>query len=65
MQQLREHPQYRTIPVIVQTAMAMKGDRETCLAAGVNDYISKPIDLPLLASLVAKYSQAPTSVDGE
>ncbi|MEH1799182.1 hybrid histidine kinase/response regulator HrmK [Nostoc sp.] len=65
VQQLREHPQYRTIPVIVQTAMAMKGDRETCLAAGVNDYISKPIDLPLLASLVAKYSQAPTSVDGE
>ncbi|MEH2153603.1 hybrid histidine kinase/response regulator HrmK [Nostoc sp.] len=65
VQQLREDPQYRTIPVIVQTAMAMKGDRETCLAAGVNDYISKPIDLPLLASLVAKYSQAPTSVDGE
>ncbi|MEH2183522.1 hybrid histidine kinase/response regulator HrmK [Nostoc sp.] len=65
VQQLREHGQYRAIPVIVQTAMAMKGDRETCLAAGVNDYISKPIDLPLLASLVAKYSQAPTLVDGE
>ncbi|MEH2171580.1 hybrid histidine kinase/response regulator HrmK [Nostoc sp.] len=59
VQQLREHQQYRTIPVIVQTAMAMKGDRETCLAAGVNDYISKPIDLPLLASLVAKYSKPP------
>ncbi|MEH2166066.1 MAG: hybrid histidine kinase/response regulator HrmK [Nostoc sp.] len=65
VQQLREHGQYKTIPVIVQTAMAMKGDREICLAAGVNDYISKPIDLPLLASLVAKYSQAPTLVDGE
>ncbi|MCC5599708.1 hybrid histidine kinase/response regulator HrmK [Nostoc favosum] len=59
VQQLRENRQYQTIPVIVQTAMAMKGDRETCLAAGVNDYISKPIDLPLLASLVAKYSKAP------
>jgi signal transduction histidine kinase/ActR/RegA family two-component response regulator len=65
VQQLREHQQYRMIPVIVQTAMAMKGDREICLAAGVNDYISKPIDLPLLASLVAKYSKAPTSFDGE
>ncbi|MBE8967816.1 response regulator [Nostocales cyanobacterium LEGE 12452] len=65
VQQLRENQQYGKIPVIVQTAMAMKGDRETCLAAGVNDYISKPIDLPLLASLVAKYSQAPTLVDEE
>ncbi|MEH2199247.1 hybrid histidine kinase/response regulator HrmK [Nostoc sp.] len=59
VQKLRENQQYRTIPVIVQTAMAMKGDRETCLAAGANDYISKPIDLPLLASLVAKYSNPP------
>lgn len=61
VQQLRENRQYGTIPVIVQTAMAMKGDRETCLAAGVNDYISKPIDLPLLASLIAKYSKPPTT----
>ncbi|MDF5724170.1 MAG: hybrid histidine kinase/response regulator HrmK [Rhizonema sp. PD37] len=56
VRQLREHQQYRNIPVIAQTAMAMKGDRETCLAAGVNDYISKPIDLPLLATIVSKYS---------
>ncbi|MBE9050599.1 response regulator [Nostocales cyanobacterium LEGE 11386] len=59
VRQLRNNPQYRMMPVIAQTAMAMKGDRETCLAAGVNDYISKPIDLPLLASLVTKYSQLP------
>ena len=59
VRQLRKNQQYQTIPVIVQTAMAMKGDRETCLAAGADDYISKPIDLPLLASLVAKYSKAP------
>ncbi|MFN6461212.1 MAG: hybrid histidine kinase/response regulator HrmK [Nostoc sp. DedVER02] len=59
IEKLRENHQYQAIPVIVQTAMAMKGDRETCLAAGVNDYISKPIDLPLLARLVAKYSKPP------
>jgi signal transduction histidine kinase len=57
VQQLRENQQYKTIPIIAQTAMAMKGDREICLAAGVNGYISKPIDLPLLATLVAKYSK--------
>ncbi|MBE9006772.1 response regulator [Fortiea sp. LEGE XX443] len=59
VQQLRQQPQYQMIPVIAQTAMAMKGDRETCLAAGVNEYISKPIDLPLLAKLVSKYIKLP------
>jgi signal transduction histidine kinase len=54
-QQLREQAEYQMIPVIIQTAMAMKGDRETCLAAGVNDYISKPLDLSLLGGLVSKY----------
>jgi signal transduction histidine kinase/CheY-like chemotaxis protein len=63
VQQLRENPQYCNIPIIAQTAMAMKGDREICLAAGVNDYTSKPIDLPLLANLIAKYSKLPTATD--
>ncbi|MBW4525845.1 MAG: response regulator [Phormidium tanganyikae FI6-MK23] len=56
-QQLRSRKRYRSIPVIVQTAMAMKGDREKCLAAGAADYVSKPIDLTALAQTVAKYSQ--------
>lgn len=56
-QQLRSRKRYRSIPVIVQTAMAMKGDREKCLAAGATDYVSKPIDLATLAQTVAKYSQ--------
>lgn len=56
MQQLRDRPQYNLIPIIAQTAMANPGDRDTCLASGATDYISKPIDLKLLADLVAKYS---------
>ncbi|MCF4969448.1 hybrid histidine kinase/response regulator HrmK [Nostoc sp. CMAA1605] len=57
IQHLRTNPKYQQIPVIAQTAMAMKGDREICLSAGFNEYISKPIDLSLLADLVAKYIQ--------
>lgn len=59
VQQLRQQSEYQMIPVIAQTAMAMKGDRETCLTSGVNEYISKPIDLPLLGNLVAKYIKLP------
>ncbi|MBU7585554.1 MAG: hybrid histidine kinase/response regulator HrmK [Nostoc sp. TH1S01] len=59
VKKLRQRSEYQTIPVIAQTAMAMKGDRDTCLASGVNEYISKPLDLPLLAALVAKYIKLP------
>jgi hypothetical protein len=55
VQQLRENPKYQHIGIIAQTARAMKEDREICLAAGVNEYISKPIDLQVLAGLVARY----------
>jgi signal transduction histidine kinase/ActR/RegA family two-component response regulator len=59
VRQLQVHERYGKIPVIAQTAMAMKGDREACLAAGATEYISKPIELKLLAALVSKYSGAP------
>jgi len=56
IRKLRSHPnqQLARIPIVAVTALAMPGDRERCLAAGANEYLSKPLQLESLARLIQK-----------
>ena len=52
---LRADPAFRTVPIIALTALAMRGDRERCLAAGATDYLAKPVSLKKLVQMIEEY----------
>jgi len=54
IRQMRADPALRTTPIIAVTALAMPGDRDRCLDAGANEYLSKPVDLDELTRAIAR-----------
>jgi CheY-like chemotaxis protein len=57
-----ENPAAVTTPIIIaMTANTTPQDREQCLSSGMDDYLSKPIDLPELTAMLTKWGAPPTS----
>lgn len=49
-----------TIPILAMTANAFDDDRQKSLSAGMNDYLSKPLDIPKLTEAIQKFRTTPT-----
>jgi CheY-like chemotaxis protein len=71
---IRRIPRYKDVPILAMTANAFTDDAASCLAAGMNDYIGKPVDPDVLfstmlrwlekSSMPLKATQPPSSTSG-
>lgn len=52
---LKNNSLYKSIPIVAVTAKAMRGDKEKSIAAGADDYLSKPVDVDALLELLNKH----------
>ncbi|ROZ61906.1 PAS domain S-box protein [Ramlibacter sp. WS9] len=56
--EIRKLPQFAALPIVAMTANAMQRDRERCLKAGMNDFVTKPIDPTELCAVLLKWIKA-------
>jgi signal transduction histidine kinase/HPt (histidine-containing phosphotransfer) domain-containing protein/FixJ family two-component response regulator len=62
--QIRRHPAWAQLPIIAMTANAMRDDRDKVIAAGMNDYIAKPLDVQAMFATIARWVVAPAAPAG-
>jgi CheY-like chemotaxis protein len=60
------HPALRRVPIVALTAGALKGDRDRCVAAGMDDFLAKPFNPDALVATLARFARgAPADADRE
>jgi CheY-like chemotaxis protein/HPt (histidine-containing phosphotransfer) domain-containing protein/anti-sigma regulatory factor (Ser/Thr protein kinase) len=62
---IRQIPECRDLPIIALTAMAMKSDREQGIAAGMNDYVAKPVDQEQIFKILKRWLRPRKPADSE
>jgi CheY-like chemotaxis protein len=53
------------VPIVALTGNAMPGDREACVAAGMDDYLAKPFSLTALRTMIDRWARPPSAADSK